>query len=48
MQKVIRYNGWFLMRQFEVLKGKRVQLKERKDNCSTSFLVSLHLLFRYI
>ena len=32
------------MRQFEVLTGKRVQLKEGKNNCFTGFFVYLHVL----
>ena len=35
--KVISYNGLFLMRQFEVLKEERVQLKEQKNNFFTGF-----------
>ena len=36
-EKVIRYNGLFLMRQFEVLNVKIVKLKEQKDNCFRGF-----------
>ena len=36
-RKVIRHNGLFLMRQFEVLKGEKVQLKREKNNCFTGY-----------